>query len=484
MPSLTQIYHDVCQAKLSRRVATWVFLSLMTVEGIVLIPSIYNRSQELLKQKEQVSSELLAATRQTNMQGESIEKFFQEFVQKIGPESVIKGAALYTQTGEFLGSFGTIPTLKPQNLNNHDRLTKLTNQAKNYEVAWRYQNHSSYYILIVCHDASDLIPNLVGYLGRIALAVLVISLVVTGSTMAVVTITVITPFLKLRDDFTRAIKAISNREAEPCFSTLQSIQFHAEQSKGSDEMTEVFQAFHQMFNRIYQEIEQRQQAEIGLRLEQEKSERLLVNILPKSIAERLKQEEGAIAEKFESVTILFADLVNFTHLASQTSPVELVCLLNDIFSRFDTLVEQLGLEKIKTIGDAYMVVGGVPEPREDHAQAIATLALEMQRAIESFNQAHNQQFQLRIGINTGPVVAGVIGRQKFAYDLWGDTVNVASRMESHGEPGKIQVTTSTYDRIKDDYVLDYRGSIMVKGRGSLETYFLTNWLTPNPTKTP
>ena len=216
-----------------------------------------------------------------------------------------------------------------------------------------------------------------------------------------------------------------------------------------DEMTEVFTAFHQMFDRIYDEMKQRQAVESALREEQSKSDKLLLNVLPACIADRLKEKESAIADKFESVTILFADLVNFTTLSTHIMPVDLVCLLNNIFSRFDDLAEANGLEKIKTIGDAYMVVGGIPMEKLDHAQAIANMALQMREALTEFNTETNQNFALRIGINTGPVVAGVIGRRKFAYDLWGDTVNVASRMESHGIPGKIQVTHETYLQIRD-----------------------------------
>jgi len=207
--------------------------------------------------------------------------------------------------------------------------------------------------------------------------------------------------------------------------------------------------------------------------EQEKSERLLLNILPSPIAQKLKDGETSIADGFASVTILFADLVNFTQLSEQVSPTELVALLNEIFSRFDRLTERYGLEKIKTIGDAYMVVGGLPIPRRDHAQAIADCALDMQQELQRFNQEHHQNCNLRIGINTGPVVAGVIGTRKFIYDLWGDAVNVASRMESHGIADAIQVSQTTYEQLMDEYILKPRGLITVKGKGSISAYFLT-----------
>ncbi|MBE9040829.1 PAS domain S-box protein [Oscillatoriales cyanobacterium LEGE 11467] len=217
---------------------------------------------------------------------------------------------------------------------------------------------------------------------------------------------------------------------------------------------------------------QRKRAEAALSEQREQTERLLLNILPEAIADRLKQEEGIIAEDFEEVTVLFADIVGFTELSAQISATDLVRLLNQVFSAFDKLSEKHGLEKIKTIGDAYMVVGGLPKPIANSAVAIAQMALEMQQAIVSFNARHHQQLSLRIGIHTGPVVAGVIGIKKFNYDLWGDTVNTASRMESHGVPGKIQVTEAIYRRICDRFVLEKRGTISVKGKGKMTTYFL------------
>ncbi|MCW6052169.1 MASE1 domain-containing protein [Lyngbya sp. CCAP 1446/10] len=210
----------------------------------------------------------------------------------------------------------------------------------------------------------------------------------------------------------------------------------------------------------------------ALRVQQEQSERLLLNILPEEIANRLKQGDSTIADTFADVTVLFADIVGFTQLSARVSPTELVALLNDIFSTFDNLAERHGLEKIKTIGDAYMVVGGLPIPRPDHAEAIAEMAIDMQEAIIDFSKTQNQHLSIRIGINTGPVVAGVIGIKKFIYDLWGDTVNTASRMESHGLPGSIHVTATTYQQLQDKYVFESRGAIEVKGKGKMTTYLL------------
>ncbi|NET59140.1 MAG: PAS domain S-box protein [Symploca sp. SIO2E6] len=224
-----------------------------------------------------------------------------------------------------------------------------------------------------------------------------------------------------------------------------------------------------------EDITKRKQAEEALRIEQEKSERLLLNILPQPIAKQLKDNNSAIAEQFSDATILFADIAGFTPLSSRMSPIELVSLLNQIFSTFDQLAEKHGLEKIKTIGDAYMVVGGLPIPRADHALAVAAMALDMQQAIANFQVYTNKPFQIRIGINTGPVVAGVIGIKKFSYDLWGDTVNVASRMESQGLPGGIQVSAITYKRLKHQFVFEERGQIEVKGKGKMTTYWLKGY---------
>ncbi len=224
---------------------------------------------------------------------------------------------------------------------------------------------------------------------------------------------------------------------------------------------------------VLDDITQRKLAEEALFVEQEKSERLLLNILPKAIADRLKQAHGVIADSFESVTVLFADLVSFTRMSSELSPQDLVDLLNLIFSNFDTLCEIYGLEKIKTIGDAYMVAGGIPIARTNHAEAIAAMALDMVEKVNELRISTGRPLQIRIGIHTGAVIAGVIGTQKFIYDLWGDTVNVASRMESHSEVGKIQVTAETYQLLKHNFDLVERGTIEVKGKGQMLTYWLT-----------
>jgi adenylate cyclase len=214
------------------------------------------------------------------------------------------------------------------------------------------------------------------------------------------------------------------------------------------------------------------QAEDKADREFERAEALLHNILPASIAERLKADSSAIADGFDAVSVLFADIVDFTTLSARLSATEVVGLLNGLFSRFDAVAGRLGLEKIKTIGDAYMVAAGIPERRDGHARLIAEFALDIQKEISAFNAERGDSIRMRIGINSGPVVAGVIGKKKFIYDLWGDAVNTASRMESHGLPGMIQVTRDSYELLKDEYEFEDRGWIEVKGKGSIETFLL------------
>ena len=218
-------------------------------------------------------------------------------------------------------------------------------------------------------------------------------------------------------------------------------------------------------------IELQQEKEL-LNIEQLKTEKLMLNILPKPIADRLKRGEKNIAGSYSEVTILFSDLVGFTKLSTTTSAAELVRLLNDLFSRFDRRAEDLGLEKIKTIGDAYMAVGGLPIPRSDHAHICAEMALGMFEDLKAFNQQHSMELNMRIGLNSGPVVAGVIGYTKFSYDLWGNTVNTASRMESTSQIGRIQVSPIVRDAILDQYELEERELIECKGLGPILTSFL------------
>ncbi len=209
-----------------------------------------------------------------------------------------------------------------------------------------------------------------------------------------------------------------------------------------------------------------------LEIEQMKTEKLMLNILPRPIAERLKRGEKNISGSYPDVTILFSDLVGFTKMSSKTTATELVKLLNDLFTRFDVRAEALGLEKIKTIGDAYMAVGGLPIPRPDHAALCAEMSLGMFEDLKNFNQENNAELNMRVGMNSGPVVAGVIGFTKFSYDLWGNTVNTASRMESTSQHGRVQVSPSTYEALKDTYDFEDAGLMECKGLGEIRTHLL------------
>ncbi len=217
--------------------------------------------------------------------------------------------------------------------------------------------------------------------------------------------------------------------------------------------------------------------------EKSRSDRLLLNVLPQSIADRLKEDHKYIADRFEAVTIMFADLVDFTRISAGMAPDDLINLLSLVFSRFDELTEKHGVEKIKTIGDAYMVVCGAPEAREDHAEAVANLALDMQQALIELSASTGRMLMMRIGINSGPVIAGVIGNSKFSYDLWGDTVNMASRMEHYGLSNAIQVSESTYELLCNKFRFDKRDPITVKGKGKVQSYFLLGRLEDNQSKT-
>jgi class 3 adenylate cyclase len=259
---------------------------------------------------------------------------------------------------------------------------------------------------------------------------------------------------------TQAQRVLSAASPSPLLATLQ--RTLQQQTHKLQEKNQLLEA----------EIQERQEMEEALRREQQKSERLLLNILPQEIVTQLKQFQGSLAERFDEATVMFADIVDFTTMAAEMQPLELVDLLNQIFSSFDRLAEKYGLEKIKTIGDAYMVVSGLPIPSRDHAQAAVEMALGMQAVVQDFTRSDGRPLQLRIGINTGSVIAGVIGIKKFSYDLWGDTVNVASRMESQGVPGKIQVTGSTYQQLKNAFEFEPWGEMLIKGKGYMPIYHL------------
>jgi len=225
-------------------------------------------------------------------------------------------------------------------------------------------------------------------------------------------------------------------------------------------------------NAALRDVSELRQAQRALEAERLRTEELLLNILPKSIVERLKKSPSIIADRFKNATILFCDIKGFTEITNRISPDQLISTLNVIFSEFDHLVSFFELEKIKTIGDAYMVAAGLPNPRSDHAEVIADLAFEMKQTLNRLNDIFDNPLMVRIGINSGAVVAGVIGKKKFAYDLWGESVNIASRMESHGIVGEIQVGEATHKLIRDKYIFEDRGEIDLKGGVSEHAYIL------------
>jgi len=223
-----------------------------------------------------------------------------------------------------------------------------------------------------------------------------------------------------------------------------------------------------------------QLAEAALDVAHQRSEDLLLNILPASIADRLKARDGTIADSFGHVTVLFADIVGFTTLSARLTPDRVVDLLNELFCHYDDLAGSLGLEKIKTIGDCYMVAGGLPVPRADHAEAVAEMALAMQRVTREFRERWGEAIHVRVGIHSGPVVAGVIGKRKFIYDLWGDTVNTASRMESHGVADTVHITDASYELLEGKFRMTARGVVEIKGKGPMKTWFLEAREEPSP----
>ncbi len=241
---------------------------------------------------------------------------------------------------------------------------------------------------------------------------------------------------------------------------------------GDDEIGRLAQTFNRMTAQLDVQTRELKRHMREVEQERQRSEHLLLNILPAPIAERLKLNERPIADAFDEATVVFADVVGYTTLAARLEPQQVVNFLGKIFSRFDELAAEHGVEKIKTIGDAYMVASGLPQRTPDHCQRAARMALGMLQVLEELNPQFPQPLQLRIGLHTGPVVAGVIGERKFLYDLWGDAVNIASRMESHGEPGAIQVTSSSQTLLQHEFVLEPRGEITVKGRGVMQTWWL------------
>ena len=281
------------------------------------------------------------------------------------------------------------------------------------------------------------------------------------------------------DDTYKSLPIIVISGAEQFDKTIKCIEIGAEDylPKPFDPILLRARIFSSLEKKRLRDLDQKRVEELNkekelLEFEQMKTEKLMLNILPKPIAERLKKGEKNISGSYPEVTILFSDLVGFTKMSSQKSAADLVKLLNDLFSRFDKRAENLGLEKIKTIGDAYMAVGGLPIPRSDHAEITADMALGMFEDLAAFNAENNAELNMRIGLNSGPVVAGVIGFTKFSYDLWGNTVNTASRMESTSLPGRIQISPATQEALHDRFVLEERELMECKGLGQIMTHFL------------
>lgn len=452
------------KARLSHRIASWTFVSIVVIEILIFIPSYYRKKQDIFNNIEEVSRTMVELGVRLHKKGVP-EAVLLERIEELGEDTRMRGAVIYRGNGEAIAGFGQPPQLTFSQNNAYeelisDRLWK----ENNYDVAWSTRPLGVDYIIIVSHDATFVPRELVAYSFRITGLVILISIVVTVVTLLVLGITVIIPIVRLQNDLMRVAEALQDNK--------DSTEFYSLSVNRSDELGEVMKAFIEMFDRVSWEIRERAKVESSLRDEQSKSEQLLLNILPFPVAQQLKEGKRNIAEGFTEVTILFGDLVNFTQIAEQRSPTELVELLNDIFSAFDSLTEKHSLEKIKTIGDNYMVVGGVPLPRVDHAIAVAEIALDMQTEIAKFNARHGENFSIRIGINTGSVVAGVIGKKKFIYDLWGDAVNTASRMESQGIPNCIQLSETTYNLLKGQYRFKERGNINIKGKGEMRTYLL------------
>lgn len=468
MEKRSQALLSLAKAKLSRRIAFWIFISIVVIEAIILVPSYFRREQELLEQVENVSA-IQARFFLKSAISIATEQELIILAKSVKQETNVVGWVVLNEKNQVIAQKGEQAIVGVNDLRGQDVIRMLDDRGDRYEVAWNGKALGSNYTLVIRHNIGFIKSELVAYVWRIIGLVAIISLFVTASTLVILGTIVILPILKLREDLDLVADSISCDSQE-----MAVLRFHSMLASRTDELGDVMTAFSQMYARIVKEIAERKMAEATIQKEKDTSEQLLLNILPCAIADRLKRGETVIADGFNDVTVLFADIVNFTELSATISPVKLVCLLNEIFSAFDSLAEKYDLEKIKTIGDAYMVVGGLPLYRPDHAEAIANMALDMQQVINKFAGELGKSFDIRIGISTGPVVAGVIGIKKFIYDLWGDTVNVASRMESHGQAGSIHVSASTHDILQHKYKFIDRGEIMIKGKGKMQTYFLSD----------
>ena len=453
-------------SRLSRKIVRAAFLSIVTLELILFLPQYFYREQEQFKRLESGPVRQLQIEIQSQLQPDRVSDEPDQQVgvileNRVEREALITGGALYRDDGTLIQTLGDVPQLQDEAIAANLPTSKRYSSQDRYEILLTSDQFQGQYSIVVrlstVHIRQSMFMFVLGQFAR----VLALSVFVGLVLLLLLQRRLITPISQLRDDLTAAGVA-AGKENSPLFYTFYQTR--------KDELGDVAIAFCHMYHQIRHEIRDRRRAEAALISEQEKSDRLLLNILPGAIAKRLKEESGALASRFDEVTILFADIVGFTQLASQMNPLELLTQLNGIFSAFDKLTEHYGLEKIKTIGDAYMIVGGVPTPRADHAIAVLEMAIEMLAVMQEFHQPDGQPFQLRIGINTGPVIAGVIGRQKFSYDLWGDSVNIASRMESHGLVGHIQVSPVTYERLRHLYQFEKRSALVIKGVGMMDTY--------------
>ncbi|NJK35703.1 MAG: adenylate/guanylate cyclase domain-containing protein [Oscillatoriales cyanobacterium SM2_2_1] len=501
----------ILRARLSLSIALGIFISILVIEGIIFIPSYLRRERELVALKQDlISAKLWGAAQslasapaeisqslpqeqtkgsisavdgvlwgffagratQGSIQvpeGEVLPGAIPVLMRQLGTVDGIKGWRLYDQNRQLLAEEAPeqnpqfLPVRLPQG-DHGDCLNVNELQITNLMPLWTaIAGWDGSYLDVICQlregeavrflairvDGTPILQELSGFAWRIGGLVVVISLFVTGTMMVVLWPLVIQPIIRLRGDLLLAKAAVHDPslEKEFCHDVL----------SRQDELGDLARSFQALYHSVVTEITARKAAETEAIAQQETSERLLLNILPAAIAERLKRGEEIIADGFAEASVLFADLVDFTGLAGRTDPAELVSTLNEIFSQFDELTSQLGLEKIKTIGDAYMVVGGLPQPRPDHPMAIAEMALGMQRVMAQYRSRSGEHFALRIGIHLGAVVAGVIGKSKFIYDLWGDAVNIASRMESQGVAERIQISEAVYLRLKESYLCQPRG---------------------------
>ena len=463
MEERSQALLSLAKSRLSRRIAFWIFISIVAIEAIILVPSYFRREQELLDRAEN-SSVIHARFFLQAAQSMKSEPQILDLAKLLKQDSNIVGWAIEDASGNSILQVGEIATLKSADVQDKAIARFRSPDGKRYDVAWNGRQFGSDYVLVVRHNVEFIKQELIDYVWRIIGLVAIIAIFVTASTLVILGAIVILPILKLREDLELVADSISQEQMN--------LRFHSMLTLRMDELGDVMSAFNQMYARIIKEISERKRAEAIIQQEKDTSDNLLLNILPYAIANRLKLGETVIADGFNEATILFADIVNFTELSSSVPPVKLVCILNEIFSEFDGLAEKYGLEKIKTIGDAYMVVGGLPTYYPNHAEAIADMALDMQKVINKFDSDLGEPFKIRIGINTGSVVAGVIGIKKFIYDLWGDAVNIASRMESHGLADHIHVSESTYMILQNKYSFADRGMVKIKGKGEMQTYFL------------